>query len=149
MSNYVIDENVVRNAWTGKKSDQHPALAEMKLMRDIFFGNQHLAMNLKIRDKFTKWGKQTEQIRSDDVDNLLVPLFIKLIFNAERTILVNGIRTNFRGIKDCDTEFVGVTLQAPNGILVTSDGRLVEAIAADPEVQHCRCVTAEEAISTY
>lgn len=148
MSNYVIDENVVRNAWTGKKPDENPALAEMKFMRDIFFGNQHLAINLKIRSKFTKWSKQAEQI-SANVDNLLIPLFMKLIFNSERTMIVDGIHTNFRGVKDCDIEFVGVTLQAPNGVLVTADVKLVEAIAADTEVNHCRCITAEEALKTY
>jgi hypothetical protein len=49
----------------------------------------------------------------------------------------------FKGVKDCDTEFVGVALQSTS-TLVTVDQRLKSEIKKDTTVSHCKCVTVEE-----
>ncbi|MGI0064926.1 MAG: hypothetical protein ACREAL_08685 [Nitrosopumilaceae archaeon] len=141
---YIIDENVIYNAWHGRKSDNTPALAEKKFLYDIFYGKQHIYISEKIRKKIIRMRKA---IPKDpiDLDSFALNMFLKLIFNSERTTILTGIKTDFQGIKKCDNEFVGVALQS-NGILVTADAKLKKAIEADPKVAKCNCITADEVV---
>lgn len=147
MSSYVVDENVVLNATHGKKADNRtPALAEKIFMYRLFSSQSHLFMNEKIRGKFRKMPQKIEsKHKKEFLDNHIMPLFLQIMVDSSRTTIVNGIVNNFRGVKECDTEFVGVTLQS-GGTLVTADRNLREAIAADQSVSRCHCVTVEEAI---
>ena len=85
------------------------------------------------------------QTDNSNLDNFVLKMILKLMFDSERTTILDGIKTDFQGVKKCDNEFVGVTLQS-NGILVTADVKLKEAIAKDEKVSHCICMTAEEVI---
>ena len=69
-----------------------------------------------------------------------------MIKNQERTTILEGIKTKFKGVKKCDTEFVGVTLQS-NATLVTADEDLKNAISKDSKVSNCKCVTVEDIIA--
>jgi len=144
---YVIDENVLLNAWHGKKPNNTDALSERKFLHDIFYGNQHLAISHKIRGKFSKIGKKLQE-QQKGVDNLVIPLFLKLIFNSKRATMHTPIKTNFKGVKNCDKEFVGVALKS-NGIIVTADHKLKMAISDDPSVKHIECMTTEEVIASF
>ena len=148
MTSYVIDENVILNAIHGKKAKTNqPALKEKIFLYRIFQGRDHIFVNIPIRQKFFKLPRKiNENYKDQTLDNHIIPLFLKLIKDQERTTIVEGIKTKFKGVKKCDTEFVGVTLQS-NATLVTADEKLKDAISKDTSVSNCTCVTVEDIIS--
>ena len=124
MSDYVIDENVILNAVHGekpmKKGVNIPADAEKIFVYSFFRNKDRNFINTKIRQKFFNMPKKVEQkFKKDFIDGKILPRFLDLLVNSDKFVLVNGIKNNFKGVKECDTEFVGVTLQS-NAILVTS-----------------------------
>jgi len=147
MSSFVIDENVVRNAWHGKKPNDDDAHAELKFIGDMLYGNYGISASKKIRDKFSKF-KDDNFGKHKYVNDLILSSYVKLLFNSKRTQMHTPIKINFKGVKDCDNEFVGVAIKS-QGLLVSADARLKEEIAKDSEVQNCRCETVEDAIKTY
>lgn len=148
MNSFVIDENVVRNAWHMKKPDGSDANAEMKFMGDMFYGNYGISASKKIRDKFSKFKDDNFGKSKQPVNDLVLSSYVKLLLNSTRTQIHTPIKINFQGIKDCDNEFVGVAIKS-QGLLVSADIRLKEEIAKDSEVQNCKCETVEDAIKTY
>lgn len=147
MANYVIDENVILNATHGKKADKKtPALEEKIFVNKLFLGKDHLFMNEKIRAKFRKMPQKIRtEYRTEFLDNHTLPLFLKLMTDSMRTTIVDGTPNTFKGIKDCDTEFVGVALQSTS-TLVTADDRLKSEIDKDPSISGCRCTTVEKLV---
>lgn len=147
MSRYVIDENVFENAITNKKSDGSNAAAEKIFTWKFFSSTDTMFINNKIKTKFEKKlpAKIATKYRSTDLDNHVIPLLKKIIVDPSRTHMVDGIKIEFKGVKDCDVEFVGVTLQS-QATLVTADGDLKAAMAKDKLVSKCDCRTVEEII---
>ncbi len=148
MNSYVIDENVILNAVHGEKAKtRKPALAEKIFLYRIFRGQDRIFVSVPIRQKFFKLPQKiTQNYKNQNLDNHIIPLFLKLIKNQERTTILKGIKTKFKGVKKCDTEFVGVTLQS-NATLVTADEDLKNAISKDSKVSNCKCVTVEDIIA--
>lgn len=150
MSDYVIDENVILNAVHGEKPVKNngtiPADAEKIFVHSFFRNKDRNFINIKIRQKFFKMPKKVEQnFKKEFIDGKILPRFLNLLTNSDKIILVSGIKNNFKGVKECDTEFVGVTLQS-NAILVTSDEDLKVAIKKDAIASKCKCATVEEII---
>ena len=144
MTEYVIDENVIRNAWHGKKADGSDAFEEMKFLADLFSCNGHLNLSEKIRKKFNKFRKGTEN-NTKGVNDLMLSKFIKLMYNQSKCLVTEPIKTDFQGVKKCDNEFVGVALKT-NSVLVTADEKLKAAIEKDKIAKKIRCVTVEETL---
>lgn len=144
MTEYVIDENVVRNAWHGKKADGSDAFEEMKFLADLFSCNGHLNISEKIRKKFNKFRKGTEN-NTKGVNDLMLSIFIKLMYNQSKCLVTESIKTDFQGVKKCDNEFVGVALKT-NSVLVTADKKLKTAIEKDKIGKNIRCVTVDETV---
>ena len=82
MTEYVIDENVVRNAWHGKRPDNSDAVDEMLFLAEIFACKGHVNMSSKIRNKFNKYRKDTQHI-TRGVNDLMLTMFIKMIKTKE------------------------------------------------------------------
>ena len=141
---YVIDENVLIDAWHGKKPDGTNALAERKFICDLAYGEAKIAISVEIKRKIIRFCKDAEK-KSKGVDNLILPIFIDLMNNYRRTQFHAPQKNDFPGIKKCDKEFVGVALKSES-ILVTADKRLKDAIQKDKKVSNCDCQTAEEVI---
>jgi len=147
MNNYVIDENIILNAITGEKPDCSTTLTEKIFISCFLHGHDHLFINNKIKDKILKNMPKKISSFTKPLDNHIYPLIKKLIFNSSRTTIVDGIKNNFKGVKDCDTEFVGVAIQS-NAILVTADSKLKTAVGEDSFASNCKCKTAEELIDS-
>lgn len=150
VNSFVIDENVVRNAWHGKKPDGSDALAEEKFVGDMLYGNHSISISEKIRNKFSKFKDDNFGKSKKPVNDLLLASYVKLLFDSERTQIHIPTQIKFEGVKECDNEFVGVAIKS-QGLLVSADGRLKEEIAKekDPIVQNCKCETVEDAIKIY
>jgi len=80
------------------------------------------------------------------IDSTLLPRLIQVLGNSQKTIKIDGIKTSFEGVKECDVEFVGVALQS-HAVLVTGDEKLKDAISADKTIaSNCNCSTVEDCI---
>lgn len=150
MSDYVIDENVLINAVTGekpvKKGDEKsmPADAEKVFIYSFFSNRDRNFINYEIRKKFFKMPEKIEQkFKKEILDNQVIPRFLSMLSNSDKITIIEGIKNDFKGVKNCDTEFVGVTLQS-NATLVTADKDLQDAIKKDNFVSKCKCATVEE-----
>lgn len=148
MNSFVIDENVVRNAWHMKKPDGSDATAEFKFIGDMLFGNYGISTSKKIQNKFNKFKDENFGKSKKPVNDLILSSYVKLLLDSTRTQMHSAIKINFKGIKDCDNEFVGVAIKS-QGLLVSADDRLKQEIAQDPEVKNCRCEVVEDVINTY
>jgi hypothetical protein len=150
MARYVIDENVFENAITNKKYDGSPAHSEREFADKFFRGTDVMFINKKIRDKFLeKLPKKIHaKYKPEFIDNTIIPSLRNIVFNSSRTNIIEGIKTPFKGVKDCDVEFVGVTLQS-QAILVTSDEKLKSSMSEDELVSKCKCATVEECLNQF
>lgn len=146
MTSYVIDENIILNAITGEKPDCSTAFPEKIFVSRFLYGNDHLFINNKIKDKILKNMPKKITSFSKPLDNHIYPLIKKLIFNPSRTTIIDGTKNDFKGVKDCDTEFVGVAIQS-NAILVTADSELKIAVMKDTFASKCNCKTTEELVN--
>lgn len=151
MTDYVIDENVVLNAIHGKKasnSKSKNADTEKIFLYGFFSNKDKQFMNLKIRQKYYTLPKKVEQkYKNEILDNHIIPRFLAVMIDPLKTSIIDGVSNTFKGIKKCDTEFVGVTLQS-NATLVTADENLKTAIQEDTFVSKCKCSTVEEILKT-
>ena len=145
MAKFVIDENVFENAITNQRPDGSPAHAEKIFAYKFFSSNDTMFINNAIKTKFIKNLPQKISIKYKSIylDNHIIPSLKRIVFDSTKTNLIDGVKTQFQGVKKCDTEFVGVTLQS-NATLVTADGDLKVAIAKDKLVSKCICNTVEE-----
>jgi len=142
MTDYVIDEMVVRNAWHGKKPDKSNADGELKFLADVFYNNYHVSVSQKIRSKFNKFRDDHQQITAG-VNDLVLKNFIKLLHDSSRCTITEPTKTDFKGVKKCDNEFVGVALKTKS-ILVSADSGIKDAISKDPVAKKVKCLTVEE-----
>ena len=154
MVDYVIDENVIENAVHGKKPQKNgqsialPADAENEFLYRFFRNKDRMFVNDKIRQKIYSLEKRIRiKHKSEFLDNRIIPRLLETLQNFEKTITIDGIQTEFSGIKNCDKEFVGVTLQS-NATLVTADGDLKILMIKDKLVSKCKCFTVEEVLDS-
>jgi len=146
MNNYAIDQNVVLDAWRGRKADKSPAIYEGKFVYGFLSSSHKLLLNSTILNKFTAFSKTPMQ-NDEFPDPIIVPMFMKLIFNYERTEYATETPVSQELIKKCDKHFVAVTMDK-EGILVTHDEPLKDAIQKYDELKSCNCKTSEEALPT-
>lgn len=147
MSRFVIDENVFENAITNKKPDGSPAYSERIFTNKFFSNTDTMFINEKIKMKFLK--KLPEKIntkyKTEFLDNTVIPSLKKIIFDSTKTNEVSIPNIQFKGVKECDVEFVGVTLQS-EATLVTADEDLKIAMTKDKLASKCKCHTVEEMV---
>jgi hypothetical protein len=148
MASYVIDENVFENAITNKKPNGTPAISEKIFAYKFFQSADTMFINKIIKTKFIKKLPQkiSTNYKSVYLDNHIIPLLTKTIFDSARTKEIDGTKTEFKGVKDCDIEFVGVAIQS-TATLITADEDLVIAVDKDEFAsKKCKCMTTEKAI---
>ncbi len=146
MTDYAIDQNVILDAWRGKKADRSSAIYEGKFVYGFLFSNHRLLLNSTIEKKFT--AMKNIQMQDDEYpDPMIVPMFMKLIFADDRAEYATETPVSQELIKKCDKHYVAVTMDK-NGILVTHDEPLKNAIQKHDELKSCNCINSEEALPT-
>lgn len=121
---FVLDENSMIIAVTGKDERGNKNYASLMLVLEIINNGHTLAVNEKIKRKYSKKYKELEYvIHSDIIRSAICDLF----FNKSRMKDFFGIETNLEKIKECDRPFVAVARHA-KAILVTTDGKLDTAL---------------------
>ncbi len=150
MTSYVIDENVFENAITNQKPDGSPAYSEKIFTYKFFNSEDTIFINKTIKTKFIIKLPQkiSTNYKTIYLDNHIIPSLKKIIFDSTRTNEIDGVVTQFKGVKDCDVEFLGVSIQS-TAPLVTADEKLVKAISNDDFAsKKCHCITTDIAITT-
>ena len=147
MSGIVIDECVFMEAVRYKKPDGSYAIAEAELMCRLLRSSKTVFVNDAMVDKFHDVEKKINATgHPKDYNNMICKNFLATLSDSKRTSYVDGIKIDWKGLKKCDREFVGVALQS-NSTLVTSDGPLRD-IVEQMRLRGTRieCVTADQAI---
>lgn len=147
MNGVVVDECIVAEAVRYKKPDGSQAIAEAEFMCKLLRSPYTVFVNNTIVDKFHDVEKKINAIgRPKDYNNMICKNFLATLSDSKRTSYVDGIKVDWKGLKKCDKEFVGVALQS-NSMLVTSDGPLRD-IVEQMRQQGARieCATADQAI---
>jgi hypothetical protein len=146
MTDYAIDQNIIYDAWRGKKIDKTPALFEKKFIYDFLPSAHKLLLNSTIEKKFTSM-KNIKMEDTQYADSMIVPMFMKLIFSDHRVEHATENPVTEQLIKKCDNHYVAVTLDK-KGILVTHDGKLKTALQSHQNLKECNCMEIQEAIQT-
>jgi len=145
LTDYVIDENVILDAWRGKRFKEYAGYEKL-FLTSFFLSTHRFAFDEEIKRKIMRMRKYTFD-NPEFLDSSVVPMMTKIIHDSTRAQQFQGINTNFKGVKKCDKHFVGVALQT-NAILVTNDEKLHDAINDDESVSHCRHLNPKDAIDT-
>lgn len=146
MTDYAIDQNVVYDAWRGRKADKSPAIFENKFVYGFLLSKHRLLLNSVIQKKFTDMEKI--EMKNDEFhDPFIVPMLMKLIFTDGRAEYATETPVSQKLIKKCDQHYVAVTIDK-NGILVSHDGPLKAALQKHKELQSCNCMNSQEALPT-
>ena len=80
-------------------------------------------------------------------DSMIVPMFMKLIFDGNRTEYATEDPVPQELVKKCDNHYVAVTLDK-NGILVSHDVKLKDKLLEYDELKNCNCLEVSEALQT-
>lgn len=124
MARFVVDENVVRNAVSGRNDRGEEALVEGEFMFRLLRVKSTVFVNDAIAKKFrSMWDKIMADSRPEDCNSRIYKGVAAMLRDGSRVSYVEGERVEWAGLKKCDREFVGVALQS-GGVLVTSDMKL-------------------------
>ena len=123
---YVIDENVIYDAWRGKDSQKRKAIPERTFVYSFLNSDERLAMTPYIQMQYYGISKQT---LSDQqfMDAGIIPMFMERMVDENKSRVYDGLKPNYKHIKEGDDEFVCVSIHV-DGNLVTKDGRLKNEI---------------------
>ena len=128
MNGIVIDECVFMEAVRYKKPDGSHAIAETEFMCKMLRSPHTVFVNDVIVDKFHDIEQKINAMGNPrDYNNMICKNFLATLSDSKRTNYVDGIKIDWKGLKKCDREFVGVALQS-NSILVTSDKPLRDIV---------------------
>ena len=147
MAGFVVDENVVRSAVSGRNDRGEEALVEGEFALRLLRVKGTVYVNEAIAKKFRAMGgKIRADTRPEDCNNRIYKGVAAMLRDGSRVSYVEGASVEWEGLKKCDREFVGVALQ-PGGVLVTSDTRL-RRIAEEKRRQEFRieCIGADRAL---
>ena len=145
MNSYAIDENIIYDARRGKNVDNDPAFLEKKFIYNFFPSEHKLLLNSTIKKKIT----DMEHVSLNDTqyeDSMIVPMLMKLIFDASRAEYATETPVSEELVKKCDNHYVAVTIDK-KGILVSHDGKLKEKLVKYKELD-CNCMEVKDAIAT-
>ena len=147
MKGFVVDENVVLNAVRGSNDRGEEALAEGEFLLKLLRVKITVFVNEAIAKKFRTMGdKIRADSRPEDCNNRIYKGIAAMIRDGRMVTYVEAERVEWKGLKKCDREFVGVALRS-GGTLVTSDMKL-RRIAEEMQQQGHRieCIGADQAL---
>ena len=147
MARFAVDENVVRNAVSGRNDRGEEALVEGEFMprlprvKGTVYVNEPIAKKLRsMRDKIMA------DSRPEDCNSMICKGAAATLRDGRRAPHMEGSRAELEGRKKRDREFVGVAPQS-GGILVASDMKL-RRIAEEKRRRGFRieCIGADRAL---
>ena len=146
MRGIVVDENVVMEAIEGIKPNGDRALSEGEFVFKLLNSVKPVFVNRAIVKKYhgieQKIGARSH---SKKINNAMYVALMATLADSGRLRHVDGVATDWPGLKKCDKEFVGVALQS-GSILVTNDTRLRKLVGEHPVGSGITCVTAGRAL---
>ena len=124
--NFVIDENILYDAWRGKDKDGKKIFTDRAFIYSFLGSDKKLSMTPYIQGRYYH---VSNQILGDKecVGVTIIPSFMQRMMDGTKTNLHTGLTPKYNHIKNGDDEFVCVSIFV-NGNLVTKDGRLEKEI---------------------
>ena len=126
MNDFVIDENILYDAWRGKDKNGKKNFADKAFLYLFLDSDKKLAITPYIQGRYFFISNQTLGDKQF-VDVTIIPSFMQRMRDGTRTNLHTGLTPKYKHIKQGDDEFVCVTIFV-KGNLVTKDGRLEKEI---------------------
>ena len=147
---FVIDENIVINAWRGTNAKNERSYSEKSFLNFFIPSSKKLLITINILAKYRKLTHTTlKDTRNEDVG--VKKWFLERLLDSEKCPIVEGLKIpNYKHIKDDDAEFVYLAI-TKDGHLVTVDKRMWDEIKdeikddnLDPKIKY---VNVKDAIS--
>ena len=109
MNGVVVDECVVAEAVRYKKPDSSQAIAEAEFMCRLLRSPYTVFVNDAIVDRFHGVEKKINATGHPKYyNNMICKNFLATLSDSKGTSYVDGIKVDWKGLKKCDREFVGV-----------------------------------------
>lgn len=124
--NFIIDENVIYDAWRGKDNDGKNAISDRTFVYSFLDSDKKLIMTPFIQGRYFYISK-TILKDTQYMDPAIIPWFMQRVLDGTKSQVYDGLKPKFKYIKQGDDEFVIVTIHV-DGHLVTKDGRLEKEI---------------------
>jgi len=123
---FIVDENVILNAYRGIDQKGIPALKEKKFMSFLLDGDKKLVTTPKIQKFYYRINKVILEEEAF-MDAGILKFFFDRLRDPDKSPIIDGLKPNYKYIKDGDDEFVCLSLFR-DGNLVTKDARMKDEI---------------------
>jgi len=127
---YVLDENIIINAWRGIDANKQRAHDERAFLNLFIPSDKKLLCTINIQSKYRKL-ENTKLKNAIYEDAGIKKWFLDRLLDSERCPIVDGLKVpNYKYVKDDDAEFVYLAITR-DGNLVTVDKRMWDEIKKD------------------
>ena len=130
INDFVIDENVVINAWGGINAQGKKAYSEKIFLTAFIPSDKKLLCTINIQSKYRKLENATlTNKKYEDVG--IKKWFLERLLDSEKCPIIDGLKIpKYKHVKDDDAEFVYLAI-TKDGNLVTVDKRMWDEIKKD------------------
>lgn len=124
---FVIDENVVINAWSGINAQDQRAYSERIFLNAFIPSDKKLLSTTNIQSKYRQLeSAQLENKKYEDVG--IKKWFLDRLLDSEKCPIIDGLKIpKYKHVKDDDAEFVYLAITR-DGNLITVDKRMWQEI---------------------
>lgn len=124
---FVIDENIIINAWSGMNAKKEKAHNERIFLNAFIPSDKKLLSTINIDSKYKRIGKM--DLKDDKWEDAGIrKWFLDRLLDQEKCPIIEGIEIpKYKHVKDDDSEFVYLAI-AKDGNLITADKRMHEEI---------------------
>ena len=127
---FIIDENIVINAWRGTNAKQQRAHHERIFLNAFIPSDKKLVSTVTILSKYRKI--ENEKLKDPKYEDVgIKKWFLDRLLNPEKCLVVDGLKIpTYNHVKDDDAEFVYLAI-IRDGNLITVDKRMWDEIKDD------------------
>ena len=124
---FVIDENIVINAWRGTDAQKKRAYNERIFLNAFIPSDKKLLSTVNIHSKYRKLEKAIlKDNRFEDAG--IKKWFLDRLLDSEKCPIIDGLKIpKYKHVKDDDAEFVYLAI-TKEGSLITVDKRMWDEI---------------------
>jgi len=124
---FIIDENIVINAWSGENAEGKRAHSERIFLNAFIPSDKKLVSTPNILSKYRRIEKMN--LKDDKYEDVGIrKWFLDRLIDKNRCPVVGGLKVpNYKHVKDDDSEFVYLAITR-DGNLITVDKRMWQEI---------------------
>jgi hypothetical protein len=126
---FIVDENVILNAYRGTDDKKQRAIKERAFMYCLLNGDKKLVSTPKIQSYYYRINKVILE-EKEFMDAGILKFFFDRLRDTDKSPIVEGLKPRYKHIKEGDDEFVCLSIHR-DGNLVTRDYRMRDEIKSE------------------